>query len=183
MPQTDEELIIEYIEGNQHGLKVLIDRYTGALYNFSVRFVGTTTAPDVIQETFIKVWKNIQKFDVTKAHFKTWIFTIARNTITDYVRKKKILVFSDLETTEGEVFDETIQDIDILPDEAMQKIQDKELLDKLLGNLPSNYQTVLMLYYQEDMTFAEIGTVLDKPLNTVKSHHHRALAQLRKMIL
>jgi len=183
MPESDEELITAYIGGNQQALKVLIDRYTGALYNFSVRFVGATIAPDMVQETFIKVWKNIYKFDVERAHFKTWMFTIARNTITDYLRKKKSMVFSDLDTEEGGLFDETIQDTDILPDEAMQKIQDKELLSKILEDLPLHYQTVLTLYYQEDMTFAEIGKALNKPLNTVKSHHRRALEQLRKMVL
>lgn len=60
--------------------KILIDRYTNSLYNFTLRFVGVDNTPDVVQDIFVKVWKNINKFDISKSHFKTWIFTIARST-------------------------------------------------------------------------------------------------------
>jgi RNA polymerase sigma-70 factor (ECF subfamily) len=88
-----------------------------------------------------------------------------------------------LDNEDGEPFSENILDSAILPDEAIEKIEDNKLLKDLLSDLPLSYQAVLVLYYQEDMTFDEIGKVLGKPLNTVKSHHRRALQQLRKMIL
>jgi RNA polymerase sigma-70 factor (ECF subfamily) len=182
MSETDEDLIREYIDGSQGALKALGDRYIPILYNFSSRFVGTDNASDIAQDIFIKAWKNIKKFDFSRALFKTWIFTIARNTITDYLRKKKSIVFSALDT-EDESFSENLPDDTILPDHALEKLEDKELLDKLLLELPENYRTVLLLYYQEDMTFVEIGKILNKPMNTVKSHHRRALEELRKMIL
>ena len=183
MLDADEDLIKQYLEGDINTLKILIDRYTPIIYNFSMRFVGVDNAPDIVQDTFIKVWKNLKKFDINKAHFKTWLFTIARNTITDYFRKKKSIVFSDLDGVEGESFTDTIEDDAILPDEAIQKIQDSDSLNELLSRLPENYKSVLVLYYQEDMTFDEIGKVLNKPLNTIKSQHRRALEQLRKMTL
>lgn len=182
MDRTDEELIADYIKGDQASFKLLLDRYTPLLYNFSVRFVGTASAPDIIQEVFIKVWKNIKRFDVKKAHFKTWVFTITRNTITDYLRKKKSIVFTDMETPEGDSILETIPDEAELPTETLSKLEDKEFLNSLLDTLPHHYREVLILYYQEEMTFAQIGEALSKPLNTVKSHHRRALEQLRKLI-
>ncbi len=182
MQKNDEDLIIEYINGNQNSLKVLIDRYTPQIYNFSVRFVGITNAPDITQDVWIKVWRNIKNFKVEKSHFKTWLFTIVRNTTTDYLRKKKSMVFSDLDTEDNN-FEDTVIDDTLLPDKVLEKLEDKELLNKLLLELPINYQEVLTLYYQDDMTFKEIGEVLGKPLNTVKSHHYRALEQLKKMIL
>jgi RNA polymerase sigma-70 factor (ECF subfamily) len=183
MESSDEELIQQYLDGQQKALKSLIDRYTPILYNYTLRFVGTTNTPDVVQEVFIKVWKNINKFDVSKSHFKTWIFTITRNTVTDYLRKKKQILFTDLDKEGEDPFSTNLTDEAILPDEAIQKLQDKELLTKLVSGLSPTYQEVLMLYYQEDMTFDEIGKILKKPLNTVKSHHRRALEQLRKMVL
>ena len=181
MESTDEKLIKEYIDGKEESFKKLIDRYTGPIYNFTSRLAGSENAPDIVQDVFIKVWKNIRRFNSTKAHFKTWLFTIAKNTTTDYLRKKKSIIFSDMDTL-NETFDQNIPDEEILPDEAIQKLQDKNFLDKLLKQLPIHYYSVLMLYYNEDMTFAEIGKVLGKPLNTVKSHHHRALLQLKKMV-
>jgi RNA polymerase sigma-70 factor (ECF subfamily) len=179
--QSDEDLIFEYINGVDDSFKVLVDRYIASIYNFSIRFVGNDYANDITQDVFLRVWKNIRKFNHKKANFKTWLFTIARNTITDYLRKKKSISFSSL-NTEEENFEETIEDEVILPDEAMSKLEDKEFLNKLLDEIPGRYKEVLILYYQECMTFNEIGQLLDKPLNTVKSYHYRALSLLRKLI-
>lgn len=182
MEDDEIDLIKEYIAGNQDAFKKLIDKYTSSVYNFSVRFVGVENAKDVTQDVFLKVWRNIKKFNVKKASFKTWIFTIARNTITDYLRKKKSVVFSSL-NNEEENFESNIEDKVILPDEALIKLEDKEFLNNLLDELPINYREVLVLYYQEDLTFNEIGQLLGKPLNTVKSYHHRALLILKEKVL
>lgn len=180
MENEDKDLVKEYLEGNQGAFKDLVEKYTSSIFNFSVRFVGFDYANDVVQDVFLKVWKNIKKFDYNKASFKTWIFTITRNTITDYLRKKKMVNFSSLDKEEDN-FADNIEDDVILPDEALIKLQDKEFLNKLLDEIPINYKEVLILYYQEDMTFGEIGKLLGKPLNTVKSHHRRALIMLKEM--
>ena len=180
MGNNDDDLVKEYLEGNQGSFKVLAEKYTPSIYNFSVYFVGLLYAPDIVQDVFIKVWKNIKKFDNSKANFKTWIFTIARNTITDYLRKKKMIPFSSLDSDE-EFFTDSIEDDVILPDESLSKLEDKELLNKLLDKIPVQYREVLILYYQEEMTFSEIGQLLGKPLNTVKSYHYRALLLLKEM--
>jgi len=182
MDISDEDLIKKYLNGNQESLKQIIERYTPILYNFAVRFVGIDNTPDILQDVFIKVWKNIYKFDVSRAHFKTWVFTITRNTITDYLRKKKMVVFSSLDKGE-EYFSDNIKDESILPDEAMSKLEDKEFLNKILLEIPEKYREVLILYYQEEMTFAQIGQILNKPMNTVKSYHYRAMLLLKKIAL
>lgn len=181
MEIKDEQLIKEYLEGNQDSFVILVEEYTPSIYNFSVRFVGREYANDIVQDVFFKVWKNIRKFDIEKASFKTWIFTISRNTITDYLRKKKMVLFSSLDKEE-ENFSDNIEDEVILPYEALIKLEDKELLNNLLDKIPAHYREVLILYYQEDMTFNEIGELLNKPLNTVKSHHRRALILLRELL-
>ncbi|MFA5095492.1 MAG: sigma-70 family RNA polymerase sigma factor [Candidatus Paceibacterota bacterium] len=187
--EDDEEIIALYKNGDQEAFKGLISRYSSPLYNFTARLTDKNNASDVVQETFIKVWKNLHKFDPSKASFKTWIFTIAKNTATDFLRKKKSLSFSDMEESINKdgseninSFSENIPDEELIPDEALQKLQDSMLLNKVLDKLPIHYKTILVLHYQEDMTFDEIGKVLDKPLNTVKSQHHRAIVLLRKMI-
>ena len=180
MQDLDEDIIKQYFTGNQEALKSLIDRHTPSIYNYSVRFVGRDHANDITQEVFIKVWRNLKKFDINKSQFKTWLFTITRNTITDYLRKKKMILFSTLDKDE-ENFADNIKDEAILPDEVYQKLQDKEILNRALDELKDNYKTVLTLYYQEDMTFKEIGEVLGKPLNTVKSYHFRAIQKLKEI--
>lgn len=181
--ESDEEIIALYKSGSLDAFKGLVNRYTSPLYNFIAHFTDRNSASDIVQETFIKVWKNLHKFDEKKASFKTWIFTIAKNTATDFLRKKKSLLFSDLEKKdEDNSFAENIPDDKLLPDEILQKLQDSNLLNKLLDKLSISYRTILILHYQDDMTFDEIGKILDKPLNTVKSQHRRAIIKLRNML-
>jgi len=182
---TDEEIIARYKEGDQEAFKGLINRYISPLYNFIARLTNRNDASDIVQETFIKVWKNLNRFDGRKASFKTWIFTIGRNTTTDFLRKKYSLLFSDIEKDNDEdinSFAENIPDEQILPDIALEKLQDKEFLNDVLNKLKSSYREVLILHYQEEMTFDEIGKILNKPLNTVKSQYRRAIVELRKKL-
>src|SRR5258708_5195174 len=121
--ETDEEIIESYKNGNPQAFKDLIYRYTSPLYNFAARMTNRNDVPDIVQEIFIKVWKNIHRFDPTRASFKTWIFTIGRNTVTDFLRKKKNLLFSDIENnnntdenSHSSFSGENIPDENLLPD-------------------------------------------------------------------
>jgi len=107
--ETDEEVIVLYKNGDEEAFKVLIARYTTPLYNFTARLTNKNDASDLVQEIFIKAWKNIRRFNPLQASFKTWIFTIARNTITDFFRKsgstsggKKSINFSAIGNKDGE---------------------------------------------------------------------------------
>jgi len=181
MEIPDSQLVSESILENTDSFEALVERYTQPIYNFAYRLTGNTqTAEDITQETFVKVWKSLKKYD-PKQSFRAWIFTIARNSTTDYLRKRKSIPFSNLSNNDDLPFEENISDTDLLPSEAAVKIEDAQHLEKLLEKLPQDYQTVLLLYYQEDMTFDEIGKVLKKPLNTVKSWHRRALLKLREL--
>ena len=187
--RTDEEIIILYKAGNKEVFKELIDKYTSPLFNFTTRLTDKDNAPDIVQDVFVKIWKKLDSFDISKSSFKTWIFTVTKNTIIDFWRKnkipggeKKILSFSDLEKNDDYSFSENIKDENILPDEALIKLEDRELLNKMINKLPENYKIVLMLHYQEEMTFDEVGKVLNKPPNTVKSYHQRAIKKLREML-
>jgi RNA polymerase sigma-70 factor (ECF subfamily) len=182
---TDDELISSYKSGKQESFKDLVEKYTSPLYNFIARLTNKTDADDIVSEVFIKIWKHLDSFDSTKSSFKTWIFTIAKNASTDFLRKKKSLVFSEISDNDKEnsnSFAENIPDEALLPDAALQKLQDSSLLNKLIDNLPFHYKTVIILHYQEEMTFIEISRVLGEPLNTVKSRHRRAILELRKKL-
>lgn len=176
--KSDEILIEEYIKGNEDSFRFLIDKYSDSIYNFSARFVGVSEATDIVQDVFVKVWTNVKKFDKSKSSFKTWIFRITRNTVIDSMRKKKMISFSSLDTAD-EDFEDTIEDESSLPTEIMSRLEDEKMLNDLIDELPDNYKEVLVFHYQEDMTFKEIGELLGKPLNTVKSYHYRALIALK----
>jgi RNA polymerase sigma-70 factor (ECF subfamily) len=145
------------------------------------RAVGKREAEDILSEVFIKVWQNLKKFNSSKASFKTWIFSIARNSSIDFLRKKKITLFSDLESMgiSDEIFQDTIADEGSLSDENLDKIQDLDFLNQALEKLSPAEKSILLLRYQEDMSFEEISEIFQKSSNTIKSIYRRTIIKLR----
>ena len=128
------------------------------------------------------IWKNLKKYR-KEENFRTWIFSIARNAAIDFLRKKKSIIFSDLENESGIPAEEIFENSEPLPDEIISFAEDKKILDKLMNKLPLFYREVLFLYYNNNFTFDEIGKIMNKPLNTVKSQHRRALIELKRLLL
>ncbi|MFA6338995.1 MAG: RNA polymerase sigma factor [Candidatus Paceibacterota bacterium] len=181
--ENDEQLIIDYLNGDNEAFSELVKDYLKPIYNFIFRLTkNTQESEDITQETFLKVWKNIKKYRKGE-NFKTWIFTIARNTTIDWLRKKKNLTFSDFENKDGSnTFEENITDPEPLSDELIAIIEDKKLIEDLLKQLSPLYQEILFLHYNEQLTFSDMGKILNKSTDTVKSQHRRALIMLRKII-
>ena len=180
MEHSDDELITRYRAGDGDAFKVLIDRYANQLYLFAYRMThNPSDAQDIAQETYVKVWRTLDRYQSGKS-FKAWIFAIARNTAIDKLRKKKSAVFSDFDMEDGKNWiTETFSDPDTIPAELIEKAEQNNLLEKALLELPLADQEIMHLHYKEGMTFQAIGKILKKPLDTVKSRHHRALIRLR----
>ncbi len=183
MEQEDHALLQEFLEGNEEALHLLIKRYVTSVYNFVYRLSGNASdTEDITQETFIKVWRHARKFDPSQ-NFKTWLFTIAHRSTIDLLRKKKRFVFSDFDHDAGGApFSDSIIDTEPLPDELFARAEEKEMITHLVAQLSPTHQEVLLLHYTEELTFDQIGNILGKSLNTVKSQHRRALAQLHKLL-
>jgi len=180
--ETDEQLVANYLKGNEKALEILIKRYLKPIYNFVYRYIGSEEAEDVTQEVFLKIWRNLKKFKQNKK-FKTWIFSIAKNTAIDFLKKKKIIPFSEFEKESKEnTLIETVPDSFSLPNEFLEKAELAEEINSVLEKLPLSYRMVLFLYYTEHFNFREIAEILGESINTVKSRHRRALLMLKKML-
>ncbi|MFZ2253326.1 MAG: RNA polymerase sigma factor [Minisyncoccia bacterium] len=180
---TDEQLISDYIEGNEKALTTLVDRYLTDAYNFAFKLTSDSQmAEDVTQESFTKAWKNMRRF-IPGNSFRGWLFRIIKNTAIDWLRKKKEVPFSAFVTSLGEnVFEETLADSLPLQDELLAQAEDVEHLQALLLQINPHYQEVLTLRHTSNMTFEEVGKVLKRPLHTVKSQYRRGLVALRRLV-
>lgn len=171
---SDEDLIKAYLDGDEIAFEKLVKRYLPLMYGFVRRYTGNpNNASDISQEIFIKVWKNIKKFDQGKK-FKTWIFAIAENTCIDWLRKKTEIPFSVLEKDAGEngLMDILTAKLDRLDDPYEKKL--------LFGNLSSEHKRIITLHDVDKFTFKEIAEMMKKPLNTVKSTYRRGILAIRK---
>ena len=183
MNKYDEQLISAYLEGDDHSLAVLVDRYLADAYNFAFKLTNDThVAEDVTQESFIKAWKNIRKF-IPGNSFQSWLFSIIHNTSIDYLRKKRELPFSSFENNEGHnSLITTLTGTEPLQDELIAMAEDTRYVEYLLNQINPKYREVLTLRHTSNMTFDEMSKLLRKPLHTVKSQYRRGIASLRRLI-
>ena len=183
MNRSDQQLIAGYLKGDEKSLEILIHRYLKPIYSFVYRYVGNgQEAEDITQEAFLKVWRNLKKYNPKKG-FKTWIFSIAKNTSIDWLRKKKTIPFSSFENEEGKnSLVETLADQKPLPDKLFEQTSIREMVNTAINQLAPKYRMVLFLRYNDHFTFREIAEALGEPLNTVRSRHRRTLIKLKEIL-
>ena len=176
---TDEQLVARYLKKDERALEELVERYLPLVFGFVKKYTGNQdNASDIAQEVFVKVWKNLKSFDQSKS-FRTWIFTIAKRTAIDELRKKKALPFSVLQE---EGFEDLIADESpSILDQIFSQQQSRELA-VAVAKLPMNYRSVIKLHNHEGLNFREIATKLEEPMNTVKSRYRRGLTLLKKLL-
>ncbi|MDP3956924.1 MAG: sigma-70 family RNA polymerase sigma factor [bacterium] len=178
----DRQLVSDALLGDDRAFEQLLSKYLTPVYNFiSTLTRDRAVAEDLAQETFIKVWKNLARFD-RKRNFKTWLFAIAKNTTYDFFKKKKSIPFSFFEDEEGQNRLDMVDAQAIAPETLLEKEEKKEAVEGALKTLPEPYQTLLALAYQEDFSLSEISQILGAPYNTVKSRHQRALKLLKQAV-
>jgi len=165
--KTDHELIAMCQANNDLGYTELYGKYAKRIYNSIHRIVShTAEAEDILQETFLTVFKEIDKLS-NVVNFEAWIKRIAINRSISHLRKKKI-EFSDLEFIEIEAE----QEYDIQENELFEnQVED---VRKSIEFLPQGYKTILCLYLFENVSQEEIGAMLGISHNTVRTQYHRA---------
>lgn len=181
--QDDRQLIANYLKGDRESLELLVRRYLKPLHRFVRSYAhDDVSAEDITQEAFVKMWRNIKKFDPHRS-FKAWMFTIAKHTALDAIKKKKAVPFSRFENEAGEnVLMETIADPTTGPHEHALRRAEAQALQGAIGTLSTKYRAVLSSYYHDHLNFREIAYVSGESLNTVKSRHRRGLLLLHKLL-
>jgi RNA polymerase sigma-70 factor (ECF subfamily) len=184
MEKTDEQLVENYLEGDENSFNEIVNRYLKLIYNFAYRLVGNQKeAEDISQEIFLKVWKNLKKFNAKKS-FRTWIFSIAKNTCIDHLRKRKDVPMSAFDNDDGgNVIEDTLVDEELKPDEIFALSQNKLNVEKIMEILTIVQKEVIVLKYMNEMSLSEVAEVMKIPIDTAKSHHRRALQKMRKSII
>lgn len=166
------ELLIERVkQGSEVAFSEVYDRYCGAINGSIRKFIqDEDLAQDVLQETFIKVWKNIASYDDSKGSFFTWMLQIARNSSIDALRKIKKEAKSEIQI-ESHAVSNSLTD--------QQNIQVIGL-DKLVADLPEEQRIMIEYLYFKGYTQQEVSDELDLPLGTVKTRSRIAMRELRK---
>jgi len=173
MSELLEKHIVELLmERDEKAITLLYDHYADALYGVIFKVLrNEELAQDALQESFVKIWKNSQQYDPSKAKLFTWLFRICRNTAIDKYR-------SETNKTDREI---QIEATDVhSKGETSIRPEELDVLERV-GDLEPKYQIVLQALFFEGMTQQEASETLGIPLGTVKTRLKIALRELRKV--
>lgn len=165
---SDKELVILAVKGDVKAFEQLVFLYEKPIFVYVKRFLSQKeNAEDVTQETFIKIFRSLKTFD-PEYKFRTWLYTVATNTVYDWLRKAK-------KNKELFIIDDPDINFETIDEKASyNKLEDKEIIDNSLKKLKPVYQTVIILFFRDELTYEEIAQVLKVPINTVKTYLYRA---------
>ena len=171
--------MVQYIPST-NSLLIIVMRYKDRLVNFLYRFTGNReTAEDISQETFLKLYKNKDKYSEI-AKFSTWLYTIALNEARSNFRKeKKHSAVSINDFYEDSHNDYQIKSDDYNPEEDANAETESFYIQKAINSLNEIHREIIVLRDIEELDYEEIAKTLDIPLGTVRSRINRARESLK----
>lgn len=181
---TDADLVARALTGRQDAFGDLVVRHRQAVFNLIVRMVRDAgIAEELAQDAFVKAFGALRRFDPVYK-FSSWILRIAHNTAIDYLRRKRPDTVSIDDDTPGHA-DQAAVLADQRERTPYEHAADADLaraLEWAMAQLRPEYRRLVVLRYQEDQSYEEIAETLDLPLGTVKSHLHRARAEMARLM-
>lgn len=175
------ENIIKAKEGNQIAFRFLLDTFWTEVYNYQIkRTKSENDAEDITIQTFSKAFDKIDTFD-DKYVFKTWLITISKNVHIDLFRKKKVSIHTDT-TQEQEEKVYLVIDENPTPEDKIIREQNLAKLLRDIKQLKPKYQQVIQLRYFQELSYKEISSLINEPMNNVKVKLLRAKKLLAEII-
>lgn len=174
---SDQQLILLSLDGDSMAFDHLFNRYRDSMMQLCLqRTAGNIDdANDLIQETFLKVYLNLDKYNPTYT-FGQWIFTIARNTFIDFIRKRQEnLSIDNVKDHRPQLSPQSPLPT---PEESIINSQQHTQLEEYMDKMKPRYRRMIELRFYKDYSYEEIAEELDIPIGTVKTQLHRAREQL-----
>lgn len=179
---SDAELITLVTQGDEEALETLYDRYSRAVYSFSLRIVGDAeVAEEILQEVFVRAWQQGSSFQSARGSLITWLLSITHNLSIDEVRRRK-------RRPQRADSDEPEALLAALPDEGLD-VEEEVWLSSLrvsiqnaLKQLPVAQREAIELAYFQGLTQREIADTLGEPLGTIKTRMRLGMLKLREQL-
>lgn len=172
---TEEDIIIALKSKQRRAVGILYDKYSSFLFGIITRIVRSNEiAEDILQEVFVKVWKNIDTYDVKKAKLVTWMANIARNLSIDKIRSKEY---------KNQLQNQDIGDyVNIIEDSTHGGFNPEYIgLRETLQKLKPEHRILIDLVYYQGYTQQDAAEKLGIPLGTVKTRIRSAINNLREI--
>lgn len=174
----DMLLIDDILNGESQAFNILINKYQHIIYGYLLKMCHSKEdAEDMTQEVFVKVYKNLYKFN-RKCKLLTWIFKIAFNTCNSTYRKKKIQISFESD----EILLYVSCDIQDFPEYIFEKKEDMKEVAAILDKLDFDQKNALILKYIHDFSYKDIGHILGISEDAAKMKVYRAKKKIYKKV-
>lgn len=175
----DAALVARVASGDASALEQIYDRYSRACFSLARRITADTTfAEDVVQEVFLALWRNPDRFDAERGAFASWLLTMTHHKAVDAVRREETLRRRRTESAEATERAAGVEADTATPyEQAWTRIQG-ERVRSALSELPEAQRSALVLAYFGGYTQREVAKMTATPLGTVKT---RMLAGMRRL--
>lgn len=180
---SESELITLLKDKDEKAFNYLYDNYSGALYGLILKIVlESNYADEVIQDSFMKIWKNIDQYDTSKGRLYTWMINISRNTAIDYVKSKGYQnQLKNQSITNFVNREETISLSDRLSN-VSENNTDLIGMSSVINGLKPEWKELIDLAYYQGYTQIEIAEKLAIPIGTVKTRTRSAMLELKELL-
>ncbi len=185
MERTETLLIADLCEGDETALAPLVEKYKRMVYRLAMQITKNhADADDVMQETFIKVYRSIRTFRKDAA-FETWLYRIVVNEALNFVKRRERQRESTLEIASEAAYEATTRyraQIANDPHAHAEKSELRHHVTEAVNSLSLKHRTVVILHEFEGLTHAEIASILNCSEGTVRSRLHYARKKLRTLL-
>jgi RNA polymerase sigma-70 factor (ECF subfamily) len=159
--------------------------YTQQLIYFILRHTGSLAdAEDIVQNAFLNAYYALERYSLLQMRslqVRPWLYKITWNVYCNHIQRTKAPPGVSLDTSEGELLLDLDADLqDEQPEAVIEHGELRQELEQLVNTLPDPYREVINFYYFDELSQQEIANILQRPLNTVKTHMRRGLQLLRK---
>jgi RNA polymerase sigma-70 factor, ECF subfamily len=173
---ADEDLMSLVRGADAQAFAVIYERHSGPAFALAYRMVGTRgMAEDVVQESFLALWRSAQRYDAARGSVRTWTLGIVHNRAIDALRRSMV---HERRRASDEGLDRVLEAEERTDVEAFRN-DDAGFVRRALGTLPGEQRRVLELAYFSGFTQTEIAEAIDAPLGTVKGRMRLGLRKLR----
>ena len=169
MSEFTDKLIRKAASGNQDAITELYELTYSSVYKTVKSMIADEdTVLDIVQDSFIKGFQSLDQLDAPE-NFRAWMKRIATNKAKDYLKKKKPILFTDMENEDGEEIDFRDDCLEHCPEEVLDRKETTRLMNEILATLSEEQRLVIGMFYYEEMSVREIAETLGCSENTVKS--------------
>ncbi len=176
---ADDRLVQRTLAGDLRAYGAIVDRYRGRIYNLAYRMLGNRErAEDAAQEAFIRAYRGLRGYRPS-GKFASWLFATASNVCIDRLRQRP---FACASTDESGWRDVPANGPSSSPAAAYERGEVQDQVHQALGRLPDVQRLAVSLVHIQGLSYDEAAEVMGQPVNTVKSHAHRARKTLKRLL-